>query len=102
LCSTIENVLKRLVADDPALPQGSPFTRFTVKCRTLGTNTYIGIGGTSQSFRFTAAGQAMTYISPVVGGNMIPLDIFNMYVIGDAAGGLGILEISGIRVYEAQ
>lgn len=102
LCSSIEDVKKELVADDTGLPQGTKFSRITVKCQTLGTNSYIAIGsGKSQQFRFTAAGQSMTFIAPTLNGTVIPLDIHNLMVLGDVSSGAGILEISGIRVYES-
>ncbi len=101
LCSNIGDVLKRLIDDDTKLPPRSLFSRFTVKCQSMGTNTYIAIGSaSSQSLRFTSAGQSMTFIAPILNGSIIPLDIFNVLVVGSTASGAGILEISGIRVYE--
>ncbi len=101
LCSNIGSVKKPLLGDETmeTILLGTLFTRITVKCRTLGTNTYIGIGSISQNLRFTSAGQSMTFIAPIVNGTIIPLKIADLMVIGDVSGGAGILELSGIRVH---
>ena len=98
-CSSISSIIKSLFADDTTLPSGALFSELTVKCRTVGTNTYIGMGSESQAFRFTAANQARTYEAPVINGSVIPFAVNNIMVIGDVAGGAGVLEISGVRVY---
>ena len=99
LCSTIGTARKRLI-DDSTLPDGAMFSRYTVKVRSLGTNTYIGIGAVSQNYRFTAAGQSHTWIAPTLNGSVIPLSIHGMNVIGDGA--TGVLEIKGIMIYRTK
>jgi len=99
LCSTIGNTFKYLTADEAQMPSGAEFSRLTVKCRTIGTNTYIGIGTNNMNFRFTAAQQAVTFIAPQINGSVVPFLIGSLKVTGDVAGGAGVLEFFGLRVY---
>ncbi len=97
LCSSVGTTPKLLLADDTKLPPDSLFSRLTVKVRDLGTNTYIGIGVTSQNFRLTGINQALTLEAPVINGTVVPL-LIKTTVLGN--GSSGVLEITGIRVYE--
>ncbi len=97
LCSSVGTTPKKLLADDTTLPSGSVFSELTVKVRSMGTNTYIGIGSTSQSFRLTGASQSYTFTAPIINRSVVPLLMDTVNVVGDGA--TGVLEISGIRVY---
>jgi len=105
--SSIANTVLNLFADDAqtcrlsGLLTNVRFKEFTVKCRTIGTNTYIALGNAQrQDFRFTAANQSYTYEAPTINGETILLRASDFTVIGDVSGGAGILEISGIEVIE--
>lgn len=71
--------------------------RMTVKVRTLGTNTQIGIGDVNgQSFNLIAAQDAMTHIAPIIKGDTVPFDLLDFWVVGDNPANDGVIEVNAI------
>ena len=104
-CSTIGTAQKRLVDDiivgNRTAAEGSMFSRFTIKVRSMGTNTYIAVGTLNPgAYRFTAAGQSHTFIAPIINGSVVPLSIHNLNVVGDGA--TGVLECTVIMIFDQQ
>lgn len=94
LCSSIGTTKKMLSQDDA--PNAIIYvTRLTCKVRSLGTNTYIGVGTPDrQQFRLISEGDSFTWIAPVIRGTDIGFNIRDFYCIGDQAN--GVLEISAV------
>lgn len=99
-CSSIGDQIKLVFADDALLSHsGALFSELTVRVRTLGTNSYIAVGTTNRSVRLVK-GEFELYTAPVINGSTVPLMLDNLSVIGDVAGGGGVVEIHGIRIYK--
>ncbi len=77
--------------------------RFTVKCRSLGSNTYIGLGDFStRSFRLTAVGDSLTFVtSDIVKDEPAGpegIDLHDVWCDGDNGANDGVIEIVGVRL----
>ncbi len=67
--------------------------RFTVKVRSLGTNTYLAIGDKSlREFRLTAVNDSFTFVDIPPGG----IDLNLLWVQGDNVANDGVLEWLGL------
>lgn len=67
--------------------------RFTVKLRTLGTNTYVALGDiNNQEFRLVNSGDSFTF-----GDLPQDFNLHDVYVIGDNVANDGEIEVMGLQ-----
>jgi hypothetical protein len=69
----------------------------TIKVRSLGTNTLIGIGDVNnQDFTLKSVGDSKTYIAPIIRGDTKPFELTDYWVLGNNGANDGVIEIDAI------
>lgn len=94
--SSIGNTRLNLMKDkNPGVPMKC--YRMTLKVRTLGTNTYIGVGDKdAEEFRFVAINDSKTYIAPIIKGTAVPFDLLDFFLKGDNPANDGVIECDAL------